>query len=432
MVTEELLAYIKRQQANHVPEESIRAILLSNGWLKVDVDKAFDSLFKVQESTIVTAKDLKSKIATFVPDVKKTAVDFGTVSQPQVSLGVATATSPLVNDQYREPINDIPKEQFTSQSMGSSLGKELPDDLKQRLQKISSGSIFAPQRETINPVAPSVHAEPNPLLNMNPIQKTGQTFEERLMSQDHTQGTSQFPIKRETIMAQPTSSLHMIEDKPLLAPEGDQNRLYSNFKGGSPYSPSMDKFNSPTSGVVQKKGIGGKIVFTIIFLGIIAGGYYLFTQKPDMIRSLIDTLTTRFSPAQEQMVIVDTENSTQSNTETTEQNPIVNENTQPAPVKEEPSTLPNTESTLKSIALKIPAYVGAKSTTKGVCSNITSGIAKDIISLKQTYGPTVSCSDDTSGFALTVPYQTTGEFMCIDATQEIVLIKAIPKGARCM
>lgn len=69
MVTEELLAYIKRQQANRVPEESIRAILLANGWLKIDVDKAFDSLFKVEESKIVTSQELRTKVASLSPNM---------------------------------------------------------------------------------------------------------------------------------------------------------------------------------------------------------------------------------------------------------------------------------------------------------------------------------------------------------------------------
>ena len=131
MVTEELLSYIKRQKANHVPEESIRAILLSNGWLKIDVDKAFDALFKVQESAIVTSQDLRSKVSTFSPPVQK-EVSVGMIEQG--SNFVAPARSPLSQDSYREPINDAPKEQFTSKGVGTQIGTGLSDDLKARLK----------------------------------------------------------------------------------------------------------------------------------------------------------------------------------------------------------------------------------------------------------------------------------------------------------
>ncbi len=425
MVTEELITYIKRQQSNHVPEESIRAILLSNGWLKVDVDKAFDSLFKVQESSVVTASDLKSKIASFTPEFKKpnTSIDLGS----QIQSTSAQPASSLLKDSYREQI-DTPKEQFTTQSIGGSLGTGLPDDLKDRLRKISSGSIFAPQKEIVNPVSPSLTGEPNPLMTHLP--QSSPSFEERLMAQTPTQTQSQFPIKRETIEAQPMSSLHMIEDKPLGAPLGNENRLYSNFKGGSPYSPSMDKFNNPVASTPQKRGHFGTIVFILFFVGLIGGGYYLYTQKPDLVRMYIDKILSQ-KISNTELVTLDTsieETPVTENTDTTNQNIPVKDSTP----KVETPTLPTAESTLKAIAIKIPSYVGIKSTTKGVCSNISSGIAKDIIELRQSYGSTVACIDDTSGFAISVPYQATGEFMCIDATQEIVLIKATPKTARCI
>lgn len=430
MVTEELLAYIKRQQANHVPEESIRAILLSNGWLKVDVDKAFDSLFKVQESSVVTAKDLRSKIASFAPVTKSQPV-FQSEQQSKDSLSQNTQVSSLVNDSYREPIDDTPKEKFTSQSMGVSIGKNLPEDLKDRLRKISSGSIFAPQKDIVNPITSTSSVSTNPLLANNT--QSVPTFEERLMSQE-SQSSSTFPIKRETIASQPASALHMIEDKPLVAPQADQNRLYSNFKGGSPYSPSMDKFNNPIMSAPVRKSYFGRVIAFVLFIGVMGTGIYLYTQKPDMVRTVIDTLMSRFTQ-ESQMVIVDTPT-------TPKDSPVVDTNspqdTQGTIIKEETTntpkepTLPSAESSLKSIALKIPAYVGTKSTTKGVCSNITSGVAKDVITLRQTYGQSVTCVDDVSGFAIAVPYQTTGEYMCIDATQEIILIKTLPKSARCI
>lgn len=422
MVTEELIAYIKRQQANHVPEESIRAILLSNGWLKVDVDKAFDSLFKVQESQVVTSKDLKSKIASFTPDFKKpnTSIDLGI----QTSQTPVSNSQSLLKDSYREQIDSSPKEQFTSQGLGTSLGKGLPDDIKDRLRKISSESIFAPQKEIINPVTSSQSDGSNPLLSQLP--QSTPTFQERLMSEPQA---SQFPIKRETVMAQPMSSLHMIEDKPLSPPPADKNRLYSNFKGGSPYSPSMDKFNNPMISTPQRKSPLGKIFFILFFVGILVGGYYLYSQKPDLVRSIIDKIVSQTTSNKELVSIEDT-------TTPEKEIPEVNEVTPKTPEKEittpQTSSLPTAETTLKAIALKIPGYVGAKSTTKGVCANISSGIAKDILALRQSYGQSVSCIDDVSGFSVSVPYQTTGEFMCIDTSQDVVLIKALPKSSRCI
>ena len=424
MVTEELLSYIKRQKANHVPEESIRAILLSNGWLKIDVDKAFDALFKVQESAIVTSQDLRSKVSTFSPPVQK-EVSVGMIEQG--SNFVAPARSPLSQDSYREPINDAPKEQFTSKGVGTQIGTGLSDDLKARLKKISSDSIFAPQKEIVNPVM----SQSNPLISGGA--QVTPSFQE-LIESSSAEGApvSNFPIKRDTIASQPLSALHMIEDKPLAEPVADPNRLYSRFSGGSsPYSPSVDKFNNPLVSIPQKKSHTGMWVFIFLMLGLVGGGYYLYTYKPDFVRSVIDKIASQSGLVQEK-----DSNNTPAETQQETQSP---ETVQPTP-QEKPvdtnttpdTTLPNIESTLKEVASKVPTYISAKSTSKGVCSNISSGIAKDIISLKQSYGSTVSCVDDATGFALAVPYQTAGEFMCIDSTSEIVLIKSPLKNPRCI
>ncbi len=439
MVTEELLSYIKRQQANHVPEESIRAILLSNGWLKIDVDKAFDSLFKVQESAVVTSKDFRTKVASFSASsqpASSSSVGIGAgstgdvVSQPQNS---------LLNDSYREPIDNTPKEQFTSKNLGTSMGAGLPDDLKERLKKISGGSIFAPQKEIVNPVTSSSEVHSNPLIALHSEQtQTAQSFEERLNEpvSAPAERTSSFPIKRETVMSQPLSSLHMIENRPVLEPAPDQNRLYSRFGGGSPYSPSMDKFNNPLVSTPVKKSHSGIIVFLIFILGLGGGGYYLYTYKPALVRSFIDSVVSKIN-TQEKMIQVENlpespqESSGVPNSTETQNTGVQNNESQNTQNTPPVSGVPLVESTLKSIAQKVPSYVGAKSTIKGVCSNISSGIAKDIISLKQTYGATVSCVDDANGFSISVPYQPT-DFVCIDATQEIVLIQSASKTARCI
>ncbi|MBP6856215.1 MAG: hypothetical protein KBC49_01015 [Candidatus Pacebacteria bacterium] len=436
MVTEELLAYIKRQQANRVPEESIRAILLANGWLKIDVDKAFDSLFKVEESKIVTSQELRTKVASLSPNMTAQA-------RPEIvgqGGDFVSSGSSLAKDSYREPIDNSVKEQFTSKNIGTPMGKELPVDLKERLRKISSDSIFSPEKHIVNPVSPTqTQINPNPFI----AQATGSTpsFEEKLgdLSDNATslEASSRFPIKRETIMSQPLSSLHMIENNSIQAPETpNPNRLYSRFGGAqSPYSPSMDKFNSPLSSVPPKKSHFGIVLFFIFILILAGEGYYLVTYQKPLVQSLIQKLQIRELIEKAKQEVAPEENIQTENTENTQEEPsgtAVNtqtENTTTVP----PAPVVNTaESTLKNIATKVSSYTSIKTTTKGVCSNISSGIAKDLIELKNSYGSSATCLDDANGFSVTIPYQTTGEYMCVDASSEIVLVKAIPKTARCI
>ncbi len=431
MVTEELLAYIKRQQANRVPEESIRAILLANGWLKIDVDKAFDSLFKVQESKVVTAQDLHEKVASFTPRMSAQA---GSGIVGQGGDFVSSGSPTLVKDSYREPIDNTIKEQYTSKSIGTPVGKELPVDLKERLRKISSDSIFAPQKEIVNPVT----STPS-----NPFIQTGEPTPPNF--QDPTDsysapasslaGSSNFPIKRETVMSQPLSSLHMIENNSIKEqPMPDQNRLYARFGGAtSPYSPSMDKFNSPLAAIPQKKSHKGFVLFFIFVLVVVGGGYYLMTYKQDLVRSLLEKFQVQEIIDQAKEISTPKDNAdvekNENNIVSEKNEPVVEPN--PEPIAE-PTSIPSAETALTDIVSKASIYVGLKSTTRGVCSNISSGIAKDLMSLKSTYGTSVMCLDDANGFVVTVPSQDSGEYMCVDAGGEIMLVKSIPKTTRCM
>lgn len=482
MVTEELLTYIKRQKKNGVPDESVRDILLSNGWLKQDVEKAFGKIAEELNppAQIVKAEDLHSKIEMNRPSGSIQS-QFRTLNQGMQNqfqgnapIELNPVSNPALNDSYREPLTNEAHVASVG-SMGSSLGAGvgLPDDIKDRLRKISQGSMFnnSSQGQTLPSQQYSSPEEIHPQMasvveskqGMPSIDKVieggvmpsrelidsvaggnGASFMERL--------SAHASVDKTTLSQQPEASLHTIgehETSPLDVNKPNPNRLYGNMNAMSPYSPSVDHFQMRPETQIAKKGGGLKIFLVVLVLlgAVVEGVYYVSVHQPQLLGPFAGTI----SGLREKITGVQnaTDSTKEENTQTAQNqeipvqnsNPVtspVNQNAAPSPqvTQTQPSSLPTSpalsstlEAELKATASKVSSYVGVKATMKGVCSNISSGIARDVLGLKNTYGATTTCIDAVNGFMVSAPMGN--QFMCIDAKQEVLLLGAVPKSASC-
>ena len=483
MVTEELLTYIKRQKKNGVPDESVRDILLSNGWLKQDVEKAFTKIAEELNppAQIVKAEDLHSKIEMNRPSGSIQS-QFRTLNQGaqnqfqgNAPIELNPVSNPGLNDSYREPL--VTETPATSVgSLGSSLGAGvgLPDDIKDRLRKISQGSMFnnssqgqtLPSQqytspEEIHPQMASVVELKQPVSSIDKVIQGGVMPSRELMdSVAEGKGASFMERlsmhtsldKNQTISQQPESSLHTIGEHEVSSLDENKtnpNRLYGNMNAMSPYSPSMDHFQMRPETQPVKRGSGFKILLIIlVVLGALGEGiYYVSVHQPQLLGPFAGTV----SGIREKIISIQN-SSNSSPDENTQELPVQvdssNTNVNVPPVDTKQITTPSLnqgttaqsstpssalsstlEAELKAVASKVSGYVGAKATMKGVCSNISSGIARDVLNLKNTYGATASCVDAINGFMISAPIGN--QFMCIDAKQEIILLNTVPKTSSC-
>lgn len=421
MVTEELLAYIKRQRTNGVPEESVREILLANGWLKQDVDKAFQTIASqaVAQSPVIKSSSLRDKLdamqampassepVTVAPSINTEPAIIGAGAEfAPVEQSVASGT-----DSYREPIGTEKQPDISPANLAKPYTGGLPDDLKERLRKISSGSMFSPSRSQSEPIIKS-----EPLLNaIPPLTKSDASS---IQSGSEPQPAWQSAISNPQVTNDVPHNLPTAPDPQFQT--GELSSFATRPSGGvttTPYTPSVDMFRMRPEEEPVRKSKAGIIIF--LFLVLLAGvGYYVYSTRPAFVRSIIEMIarndSTQIQEEEEPLVPIESQ---------PREEPIVQ-----APVEQPVPSIPNPETMLTNAVSKVPGYVTAKGSMKGVCTNITAGIARDVIEIRKMYGE-ATCFDSINAFAIAAPYD--GQYQCIDTKNELVLVSALPKTAMC-